>query len=144
MAAGRPRTVSFCEDDMMVLGREMVDYVKRNKADILHLSEWYTIERGFTYKEWRTFILRAEFVPYYEQALKIVARKYLDKSSNVKDGIAHRWLRVYFADLKECEDNDADKEAARKADALKTETRAAEETRIKVLEEVERNKRLCA
>ena len=144
MAGGRPRTVSFCEDDMMVLGREMVDYVKRNKADILHLSEWYTVERGFTYKEWKTFIQKPEFLPYYEQALKIVARKYLDKTSNVKDGIAQRWLRVYFADLKEREDLDAQEDAVRKAEALKTETRAVEEQKAKILEEVERNKRLCA
>jgi hypothetical protein len=71
MAGGRPRTVSFSEDEMIELGNEMVSFVTVNKKDILHLCEWYTIEKGFTYNEWKTFIQRPEFVPYYEQALRL-------------------------------------------------------------------------
>ena len=142
MAGGRPRTVSFTEEEMIELGEEMVTFVKKNKKTILHLCEWYTIEKGFTYKEWKTFIQRAEFVPYYEQALKIVGLKYMDKNSNVRDGISNRWQRVYFGDLKENEDETADADAARKASALKSEAKAIEEERLKVLEEVQRNKKV--
>lgn len=141
MAAGRPRTISFDEKHMIALGKEMVAYVKQHKKTILHLCEWYTIEKGFTYKEWKTFIQRDEFVPYYEQALRIIGLKYVDKNSNVRDGISQRWQRVYFGDLKEQEDRDADDQELRKASSLKGEARAIEQERQKVLEEVQRNKR---
>lgn len=137
----RPRIFSFSEDKMIEMGKEMVDYVKKNKKTILHLSEWYTIEKGFTYNEWKTFIARAEFVPYYEQALKIIGLKYVDKSSNIRDSISQRWQRIYFADLREGEDADAAANELRKAAALKGEARAIEEEKQKVLEEVQRNKR---
>lgn len=137
----RPRVFSFSEKEMIELGKEMVAYVKKNKKTILHLSEWYTIEKGYTYNEWKNFIAKAEFFPYYEQALKIVGLKYVDKSSNVRDGISNRWQRLYFGDLREQEDQEADANELRKASALKGEARAIEEERQKVLEEVQRNKR---
>jgi hypothetical protein len=141
MAGGRPRTVSFPENEMIVLGEQMVEFVKENKKTILHLCEWYTIEKGFTYNQWKTFIQREEFIPYYEQALKIVGLKYVDKNSNVRDGISQRWQRIYFGDLKEQEDSDANDAELRKASALKSEARAIEQERQKVLDEVQRNKR---
>lgn len=137
----RPRKVSFCEKEMIALGEEMVAYVKKNKKNILHLCEWYTIEKGFTYNEWKNFIQKAEFFPYYEQALKIVGLKYVDKTSNVRDGISQRWQRVYFPDLKEQEDKDADDNELRKAAALKCEARAQEEARQEVLNKIQDNKR---
>ncbi len=140
-AGGAPRTVSLPPEEMIALGKEMVEYVKNNKNTILHLCEWYTIEKGFTYKQWKTFIQKQEFVPYYEQGLKIVGLKYVDKNSNVRDGISQRWQRIYFGDLKEQEDIDADANELRKAASLKGEARALEQERQKVLEEVQRNKR---
>jgi hypothetical protein len=141
MAGGRPRVFSLSEKDMIELGKEMVDYVKKNKKTIVHLCEWYTIEKGFTYNEWKNFIQKQEFFPYYEQALKIVGLKYVDKNSNIRDGISQRWQRVYFADLKEQEDRDSDDNELRKASSLKGEARAIEQEKQKVLEEVQRNKR---
>jgi len=141
MVSGRLRTVSFSDEKMIELGEEMIAYVKKNKKTILHLCEWYTIEKGFTYNEWKTFIQKDVFLPYYEQALKIVGLKYVDKTSNVREGISQRWQRVYFGDLKECEDKDAEDNELRKASALKSETRAIEQEKLKVLEEVMRNKR---
>lgn len=137
----RPRKFSFSEEEMIALGEEMVAYVKKNKKTILHLSEWYTIEKGYTYNEWKNFIQKAEFFPYYEQALKIIGLKYVDKTSNVRDSISQRWQRLYFGDLREGEDADAEANELRKANALKGEARAAEQERQKVLEEVNRNKR---
>jgi hypothetical protein len=142
MPAGRPRTISFTEKEMIELGLEMVEYVKKNKKTILHLCEWYTIEKGFTYKEWKTFIQRDEFIPYYEQALKTVGLKYVDKNSNVRDKISDRWQRIYFGDLREGEDKDADDNELRKASALKGEARAIEQERQNVLNEVQRSKRV--
>ena len=141
MPPGAPRTVSPSTKDMIALGKEMVAWVKANKKTILHLSEWYTIEKGYTYNQWKAFIQIQEFLPYYEQALKIVGLKYVDKNSNVRDKISDRWQRVYFGDLKEQEDIDADANELRKAASLKGEARAQEQERQKVLDEVQRNKR---
>jgi hypothetical protein len=137
----RPREFSFSEKEMIALGKEMIAYVKANQKTILHLSEWYTIEKGYTYNEWKNFIQKAEFFPYYEQALKIVGLKYVDKKSNVRDSISQRWQRIYFGDLREGEDADADANELRKAASLKGEARAIEQERQKVLDEVQRNKR---
>lgn len=120
MPAGRPRTVSLPKEEMIKLGKEMVKWVKEN--DPLHLSEWYTIEKGYTYNEWKTMHVAPEFFPYYEQALKIVGRKYLDKNSNIRDGISHRWLRVYFKDFKEEEDAKLAYEASLKENQDKEKT----------------------
>ena len=138
---GRPRVTSFSEEEMIALGKEMVAYVKANQKTILHLCEWYTIEKGFIYAEWKTFIQKPEFLPYYEQALKIVGLKYVSKNSNVRDSISQRWQRIYFGDLREGEDADADANELRKAASLKGEARAIEQERQKVLDEVQRNKR---
>lgn len=113
MVAGAPRTVSLPPEQMIELGKEMVQWVK-DHPKTLHLSEWYTIYKGYTYNQWKVFIQIEEFLPYYEQALKIVGLKYIDKTSNVRDSISHRWQRVYFKDVKEQEDEDLDAEAERK------------------------------
>ena len=137
----RPREFSYPPEKMIALGKEMIAYVKANQKTILHLCEWYTIEKGYTYNEWKNFIAKAEFFPYYEQALKIVGLKYVDKKSNVRDSISQRWQRIYFGDLREGEDADLDANELRKAAALKSETRAIEQEKIKILEELQRNKR---
>ncbi len=141
MPAGAPRTVSFSPEEMIALGEEMIAYVTEHRKEMLHLSQWYSIEKMFTDKQWETFVDRAEFIPYYEKALKLVGLNYLDKNSNVRDGISNRWQRVYFRDLRKREDADADEESTRKASSLKGEARAIEQERQKVLEEVQRNKR---
>lgn len=113
MVAGCPRTTSFEPEEMIALGEEMIAWISIN-PDILHLSEWYTINKGFIYKEWKAFIQRPEFLPYYEKALKMVGRKYLDKESNVREGASQRWQRVYFPDLREEEEATKDADSQRK------------------------------
>lgn len=113
MVAGRPRTVTFSDDEMENLGQEMLDWIIA-RPETLHLSQWYTIEKMFTYNEWKTFLQCKKFLPYYEKALKLVGLNYLNKDSKVRDGISQRWQRVYFKDLRESEDQDAEEEAERK------------------------------
>ena len=120
---GAPRTVSLPVEDMKKLGQEMVDLEVNKHPDILHLSEWYTIHKMFTEKQWETFIDRAEFIPYYEQSLKIVGRKYLDKNSNVREGVSQRWQRVYFKDLRSQEDADFDRKLVRELEKRKKRNR---------------------
>lgn len=109
---GRPRTTSLPPNEMIALGEEMLTWVKINKP--LHLNEWYSIEKSFLYEEWKCFIRMEEFRPYYERALNLVGRQYLDKESRIRDGISQRWQRIYFRDLREQEDEDADADAQRK------------------------------
>lgn len=130
MPAGRRRTVSLPPDEMIKLGQEMVEWVKLNNP--LHLSEWYTIEKGFTYNQWKTFIVIKEFFPYYEIALKWVGKQYLDKDSRIRDGISQRWQRVYFQDIREQEDSDYDRKLEK--DLEKEIKKMKEEYRLKKAE----------
>ena len=140
MPAGRPRTVSFSPEEMISLGEEMVDWVKENKP--IHLSIWYTQVKDFTDEQWDTFRKCPEFFHYYTKALKLVGYSYLDKDSSVDVRLKDRWQRVYFKDLKYQEDIDAKEEAERRASALKSESKAIEEEKLKVLQEVQRHKRV--
>jgi len=135
----RPRTTSLSSEDMIALGQEMIKWVKEHEPTIYHLSEWYTVEKMFTYNEWKKFIEKDEFRPYYEQALKIVSKKYLD--GTVPPPIAQRWQRIYFGDIRESEDIDAEVDARRKAEALRGNARAEAEEVKKVTDEVQRNRK---
>lgn len=103
----RPRSVSLPPEDMIKLGEEMVAWVKENKP--LHISKWYSIEKGILFSEWDTMSKKPEFVPYYEQAMQIIGEQYLDKNSNVREGASQRWQRVYFRDLAREEDGKEDR-----------------------------------
>lgn len=103
---GIHRSVSYSKEEMIALGKEMVTWVIKHEP--LHLSHWYTIHKGFIYNQWKAFLQCPEFIPFYEKALKLVGMHYLDgKSNRVKEGISQRWLRVYFKDLREEEDETA-------------------------------------
>lgn len=118
--AGAPRVVSRPPDEMIKLGKEMVEWVIKN--DPLHLSQWYTIHKEFMYHEWRTFIKCPEFLPYYEKALKLVGIKYLNgEDKRIKEGISQRWQRTYFGDLVEREDEDFQKDIDRKKQLIEFE-----------------------
>lgn len=96
---GRPRTVSPPPDECIRLGKEMVEWVDKHKPS--HLSEWFSIEKMITWKQWDAMCQREEFVPYYEIALNMVAR-------NIREGIidkslGQRFLNLYHRDLKKDE-----------------------------------------
>lgn len=105
MAAGRPRTTSLQPDEMIALGEEMLLWVELN--DPIHLKQWYSIHKGFLYNEWKAMIQIPQFLPYYEQALALVSLKYITKDSPIDSSIKHRWIRLYFKDVKEEEDETA-------------------------------------
>jgi len=105
MAGGTPRTVSPQPEEMIALGEEMLKWLKEH-PDTLHLSQWYSMEKHFLESQWETMIQRPEFIGYYEQAMRTVGLQYLNKNSNARDGISHRWQRVYFKDLRKSEDED--------------------------------------
>ncbi len=96
---GRPRTVSPEPYEMIELGKEMVEWVKKN--DPLQIFQWYSHEKFYTYDEFDTMKKRPEFVPYYEQAMNYIALKYIDgESERIKKGISERFIRLFFKDVK--------------------------------------------
>lgn len=109
MPAGRPRTVSLPPDQMIELGKEMVEWVTVNNP--IHLSMWYSLLKGYTDAQWRVMTDAPEFSPYYEKALKLVGYNYLLKNSDIEPSLKQRWQRVYFKDLRAQEDADKEYEA---------------------------------
>ncbi len=97
MAGGRPKTTSKSPEEMIALGEEMVKWVEENNP--LHLSYWYSIEKMIIYNDWKCYIQNKEFFPYYQKALKIVSKNYINGTIN--SSIAHRFINVYFKDVKE-------------------------------------------
>ncbi len=116
---GRPRTVCPEKEELEALGIEMVEWFKTH-PDALHISEWYSIEKFIVDNVWDVMIQKPEFLTYYELSMKLVGKKYLDKTSNVREGASQRWQRVYFRDLRKQEDADADLEMQRSKEVDKT------------------------
>jgi hypothetical protein len=99
---GAPRTISPPEEEMIILGKEMIKWIEDN--DPYHLSEWHCVEKMMSQKEWERISKLPEFVPYYNKALRLISRKYVD--GTVPPPIAQRWLRLYFKDLKDEENEE--------------------------------------
>lgn len=114
MPPGAPRKTSFPPEEMVKLGEEMLEWID-SQEEVLHLSQWYTIEKGFLYSEWKAFIQLKEFLPYYEIALKKMGLQYIRKDSPVEPSLKQRWQRVYFKDLREQEDQDKEDDIKREA-----------------------------
>lgn len=141
MPGGRPRTSIPEKEELIKLGEDLLAWASEKKKGELRCRwcEWYACKHFFIRKQWKRMLDTEEFRPYYEAAQPYLAEKWIDGTIN--QSIAHRYLRIYDPELKEHEDIDSDIEAARKALALKSETKALEEETLKVLEEVQRNKR---
>lgn len=113
MPAGRPRTVSKPPKEMIALGKEMLKWVKEN--DPIHLSQWYYGEKHFIYADWEDYIRMPEFRRYYEESMAFIGQKYLKKESAIEPSLKHRFLRLYFTDLRKREDADADAQIERES-----------------------------
>lgn len=140
---GRPRTAIPQKEELIELGKDLVEWASKTqqKGDPIRVRfcDWYT-DRGFVRKQWEDFRDKPEFAWYYEKARSIMASRYID--GTVNHSIAHRYLRIYDPELKDEENKDADDKEFRQATALKGHTRAIEEERLKVIEEVNRSKRV--
>lgn len=110
-----PRTVTPPDEELEELGKEMVEWVKKNNP--IHLSQWYSQEKMIIYKDWKAMIQKESFLPYYERALLYVGMQYLDKNSNIREGVSQRWQRVYFKELRDTEDEQVEHKARIQAQA---------------------------
>ncbi len=119
MAGGAPRTVSFPPDQMIQLGEEMLEWVEKNKP--IHIKQWYSIVKMFTYNQWKTFISCEEFFPYYEKAISIISIRYIN--GDINPSISQRFLKLYFKDVRDQEDHDLDAamERSKKVEGVKND-----------------------
>jgi hypothetical protein len=97
---GAPRTISPSPDQCRALGEEYIAWLRKN-PDAVHHTEWYSIHKMMLRSEWETLVDRQEFVPYYQTARNIFAARHMKGA--VKEGIAHRFLRLYLPDLVKAE-----------------------------------------
>jgi hypothetical protein len=139
---GRPRTAIPEKEELIELGKELVEWAsgqnQKGQPIRVRFCDWYT-DQGFVRKQWELFRDHPDFKWYYEKARSLMALRYVD--GTVNQSIAHRYLRIYDPELRDEENIDADQDVARKASALKSETKAIEEEKLRVLEEVQRNKK---
>lgn len=141
MAGGRPRTSIPEKEELIKLGEDLLAWASEKKKGELRCRwcEWYAKKHFFIRKQWKRMVDTEEFRPYYEAAQVYLGERWIDGTIN--QAIAQRYLRIYDPELKENEDIDADEKEVRKAAALKSEARALEEEKLKVLNEVQRSKR---
>lgn len=116
---GAPRTVSPPPEECILLGEELVKWatepVPKNEKR-LHLNQWWALVKKITKNEWDTLCERKEFIPYYEKAKVAISIRYIDGTIN--PSISQRFLRLYFSDLKQDEDEVADRKNKANAQAL--------------------------
>ncbi len=113
----RPRTISPSPPEMIELGEEMIKWVTQNNPT--NLSHWYVLEKGISRRDFKDLYKKcAEFLPYYEQAMALIGKRYLE-CEGINPGIAQRWQRIYFPDLMDQENEDASFNAKIKAEADK-------------------------
>lgn len=141
MGFGRPRTNIPDDEELIKLGEDLLQWASEKKKGELRCRwcEWYSRKHFIIRKEWKRMLDTPSFRPYYEAAQTFLAEKWIDGTIN--QAIAQRYLRIYDPELRENENIDADEKEVRKAMALKSETRAVEEERNRVLEEINRSKR---
>jgi hypothetical protein len=141
MPSGRPRSSIPEDEELIKLGEDLLLWASEKKKGELRCRwcEWYCRKHFFIRKQWKRMVDTEVFRPYYEAAQAFLADKWIDGTINAS--IAQRYLRIYDPELRESEDVDADEKEVRKAAALKNETRAVEEERNRVLEEIQRTKR---
>lgn len=139
---GRPRTSVPEKEELILLGEDLLSWAAEKKKGELRCRwcEWYSRKHFFIRAQWKHMIEKPEFRPYYEAAQTFLADRWIDGTIN--QAIAQRYLRIYDPELRENEDIDSDEKEIRKANALKSETKAIEEQKLKVLEEVQRHKRI--
>ncbi len=130
---GRKRTTTPPESETVKLGKELLEWLSKNKAT--HLSEWYSIVKMIPRSQWKAMTQVPEFLPFYEKALAIVAQTVRDGTIN--PSIAHRFLSLYHQDVREHEREEKEFEARLNENQNKLDVDAAA---FKVLDRILENK----
>lgn len=120
---GRPRIVAPPPEECIELGEDLVKWAAAPRdpnrpGEAIRFAEWYSLRHGFILKEWKILKLTKEFSPYYEKARTLLSRFYVSSGTKdqIKEGIAHRFLRHYcYDDVQEEENNQLEIQAKLKS-----------------------------
>lgn len=106
---GRPRTVIPEDDELIELGKKMVEYFSEPTKEVRCMfSQWYT-RQGFKLNQWKQMITQPVFQSYHEQARMLIATNHTNGTIN--PSIAHRFLRHYAPEVKEEENEELEHKA---------------------------------
>ena len=101
---GRP-PIDFSNEEVIKLGEELVKFLKDRLAEkdpVIHLTEWYSIVKDFTYNQWENLCDRKEFAPYYDSALDIMVLS-TQKNEKLATAYGSRFLGLYSKGLRKHE-----------------------------------------
>jgi len=114
---GIHRSLSPSDDELDALGQELIAWClevpKKGEEKHALLPQWYSVKKHILRDTWKAIIKQPVFRPYYEEAQVLLGMKLIQGS--VKEGFAHRFLRLYHADVRE--DDDAIAAAKNKANS---------------------------
>lgn len=123
MSTGRPRTASFESEEMIKLGKDLVEWATEETKDIrTSFCFWYGLKHGILLKTWKLMKQREDFRPYYERARAALAKKL--HTQELEKGMSHRYIRMYDQELSENEDEKVKYDAEAKASATMKEVEA--------------------
>lgn len=91
------------DEELHKLGKELVEWATAKDPKRLHITQWHLLEKGISGDVWLKWLEKPVFRRYYEKALRALSIKYID--GTVNPSIAQRFLRLYFKDLRD-EEND--------------------------------------
>lgn len=98
--AGRPRITVPTDKELIRLGKEMVEWATEPTDEFrAHITQWYSIKKEIPKNSFDLYITKPAFQDYYRRTIQALAVKYLD--GTVNQSIAQRFLRLYFPELRE-------------------------------------------
>lgn len=104
---GRPKDIP--DEEVIQMGIDLLKWIdqveklpKEQYDQILHLSIFYRVEKDLCRSEWKTYIARCCFFPYYEKAMEWLANK-LMMNKIIRESYGNRLLGMYLKDLNEFE-----------------------------------------
>ena len=104
MAGGRPRTTTPSPEEVVKLGEDLIKWIKEPCPGELRYRwcEWYAIKHHMIREEWKLLLQKPEFRPYYEEAQSYLGNRWIN--GEINHSIAHRFIRIYYPEVKEEED----------------------------------------
>lgn len=102
LTSGRKPKPEWTDEIIENLGKELVSWAK-SSTDSLFLQE-FAILKKLDYDEFRGWKDRIVFKPYYDEARYILGMRQVrttNKENGLREGIVHRFMTLYFKDVKE-------------------------------------------
>lgn len=113
---GRDRTTTPEDDELVKLGEELVEWATEPAKELrFHINQWYCLKKGITKKEYDLMLQKPIFREYHAKARIAISARYVDGSINPT--IASRFLRHYFEEVKQEENEKTKYDAETKANA---------------------------